>query len=101
MKNEFWKQFLASLVRYVLFAIGGWMESHGIISHNQAEGFSSLEVAATLGGAILLGLPVWWAWAKANFNLLFQRALHRAEPSQTIASVKAEVLSENKNTVSV
>lgn len=96
--TEFWKNFLASVIRYVLFAVGGWMQTKGIISHDQAEGFSSLEVAATVGGMILMGLPVWWVWMKTNFTLLFQRALHRADNGTPVEEIKTEVLKE-KNTL--
>jgi hypothetical protein len=97
--KQFWLAFGASLTRYVMFALGGWLQTKGVLSTDQAEHFSAPEVAATLAGVILMGAPVWWSWAKTNFTLLYQKALHRADRDKPAEEIKSEVLKENSNTL--
>jgi hypothetical protein len=93
--KEFWSAFGASLVRYVMFAVGAWLQTKGYLSADQTEGFTSYEVAATLAGVVLMGAPVWWSWAKQNFTMLYQKALHRADRDKPTEEIKNEVLKEN------
>lgn len=93
MQKEYWIDFLVSMLRKVLFAVGLELAHRGWVTTEQANGLTSIGLLEFLASAIFTGGVIVWQNRKSWFNVVFPRAALRADPKlQNIAAVKAEVL---------
>jgi hypothetical protein len=99
-KKEFWLQFTGAMIRKLLFSLGTLLQGYGYISHDQAQGFSSGQVALHLSGLAFMAAPVVWQYAKTRFNIKFSEAARKADPGTPHSLIKAGVLRDEKHVTS-
>lgn len=92
--NEFWKQMLASILRKILFATGGWALSRGWIDQSLADQLTSPSVAWYLAGVVLIAGSIIWQYAKIKFNDTALIAGIDAPSGTPPEVVKTDVMSE-------
>ena len=96
--KEFYRQFLASMVRKLFSIAGTYLALRGWVSSDQADGLTTASVVELFVSFLLIAGSTLWSWANKKFNVRVVREARSSSPETPIGVITTEAL--NKDTFS-
>jgi hypothetical protein len=94
-------EMLISIVRKILFAVGSILLTHGWLTQGQVDYFTTANIIEYVAGIVLIGITLFWQYAKIKFNRTTQEVASNAPADVPLQAVQKQVLATSSTVTSL